>query len=622
MVNPTESFLPATQTASDWLSTVRRYERNGEFFKAYDLALHGLAEHPDDIWLAHRAVLCLANAGALALARRRFDDWQLAASREMDVIALDGRLLKDEALQLDGETRRQGLLAAARRYRQAYEHALATGRGDAYYPGINLASLCLLAGDAGTATTIANEVLDGLRKYDGEGRADGYWRQATALEAMLIVGRYDEAHALAMDVIQAGQQQPVDLASTARQLRRIASALALDEAWLSEFSAPRVIHYTGHMIGQAGSPRRLAASDEPAMRDAVAARFDEMRIGSAYGSLACGADILFAEALLDRGVSLNVVLPFQTEEFIAQSVAPGGVAWVARFERCLAQAATVRFATEDQYLGDDQLFSYGSQLAMGMAMVCARHLHTQAVQFAIWDGQLPEREGGTASDLITWRRCGLQQEIIRCGALPSKPLPLDVAAPINEQGRQGRAMLFGDVKGFSKLNDRQIASYVDSVLSAIATVIDRFRGAIAYANTWGDGLFLVFDIQAAAECAVALQASVSSVDLAELGLPLDLALRVGGHFGPVYAITDPVIQRESYMGTHVNRAARIEPITPEGCIYVTENFAALLALKHRSDYVCDYVGVTETAKRFGALRMFLLRRAGSSNDGPPTLRSL
>ena len=33
-----------------------------------------------------------------------------------------------------------------------------------------------------------------------------------------------------------------------------------------------------------------------------------------YGQLACGADILIAEALLDRGGELHVVLPFAEED--------------------------------------------------------------------------------------------------------------------------------------------------------------------------------------------------------------------------------------------------------------------------------------------------------------------
>jgi hypothetical protein len=59
---------------------------------------------------------------------------------------------------------------------------------------------------------------------------------------------------------------------------------------------------------------------------------------------------------------------------------------------------------------------------------------------------------------------------------------------------------------------------------------------------------------------------------------------------------------------HVSRAARIEPGTPEGSVYVTETMAAVLALYNSRDFACEYVGNTEAAKNYGALRMFLLRR--------------
>ena len=36
---------------------------------------------------------------------------------------------------------------------------------------------------------------------------------------------------------------------------------------------------------------------------------------TAFGSLACGADIIFAESVLDLGGELNIVLPFEVEEF-------------------------------------------------------------------------------------------------------------------------------------------------------------------------------------------------------------------------------------------------------------------------------------------------------------------
>jgi len=51
-------------------------------------------------------------------------------------------------------------------------------------------------------------------------------------------------------------------------------------------------------------------------------------------------------------------------QLIQWSVAPAGRAWVERFDRCLRDASSVRFATDDAYLGDDVLFRYAPELAM------------------------------------------------------------------------------------------------------------------------------------------------------------------------------------------------------------------------------------------------------------------
>src|SRR5205085_6757670 len=87
-----------TRSASSWLEAVRSQERRGELLTAFDLAERGLAEHPDDIWLKHRAVLALARAGATQAAASRFEQYGLAGVPEEDVAALGARIAKDLAL--------------------------------------------------------------------------------------------------------------------------------------------------------------------------------------------------------------------------------------------------------------------------------------------------------------------------------------------------------------------------------------------------------------------------------------------------------------------------------------------------------------------------------------------
>ena len=58
-------------------------------------------------------------------------------------------------------------------------------------------------------------------------------------------------------------------------------------------------------------------------------------VGFVYGSLAAGGDLVVAEAMLESGAGLHVVLPFEVESFLDASVRPAGVDWERRFSACL-----------------------------------------------------------------------------------------------------------------------------------------------------------------------------------------------------------------------------------------------------------------------------------------------
>ena len=144
-------------------------------------------------------------------------------------------------------------------------------------------------------------------------------------------------------------------------------------------------------------------------------------------------------------------------------------------------------------------------------------------------------------------------------------------------------------------------------MAPLGQTLDRFADNILYRNTWGDGLYVVLDtVTAAARCALALQDVTNRVRSADTSLPEHLALRVGAHVGPVFEAEDPVTREPNYYGSEVIRTARIEPRTPEGDVYVTDAFAALLVLEGPEDLVCHYVGHIPTAKDYGTFPMYLL----------------
>lgn len=118
---------------------------------------------------------------------------------------------------------------------------------------------------------------------------------------------------------------------------------------------------------------------------------------------------------------------------------------------------------------------------------------------------------------------------------------------------------------------------------------------MVFENTERAGLF-----------ALGLHERLTSTEWVKYGLPETLALRIGLHAGPVYSCADPVTRQPTFTGVHVTRAARIEPITPPGKIYVSEEFAALAEAEGVRGFRCEYVGVTPAAKAYGEYPTSLL----------------
>jgi len=596
--------------AAEWDRLAREAERAGDLLRAYDYAVRGLDEHPGETTLRYRAVLNLSRSGAADRAEALYEKYELATSREERIAALGARLLRERSLA--GEAR---LDDAAGRYAEIYRRTQGT------FPGINAASLYVFAGKLNEARTLAREVFDACTK----GRIETYDRAADATAAALIINELAAAREFIELCKTLSGDHYVWMASTRRQLAKICDTLGLGRALLGPLRAKMVIHYTGHMIARPGEAGRFPAEAAAQVATEIARYIKTHDIGFGSGSLACGADILVAEALLNANAELNVVLPFAAAEFREHSVARGGDSWAERFDHCLERAASVSYATEDQYLGDRVLFGYSGRLAIGLALLRAQHLDAPVTQLAVSDGAGGSEEAGAAADIAAWQLLGLPHHII--DSRPTAAGPRQASAnPTGGSARPKRAikaMLFGDAKGFSKLPEAATPAFVDHFLGTVKTVLARYEGRIEFRNTWGDGLYLVMrDARSAMECALDLQAAIAKLDRAAVGLPPDLGLRIAGHAGPVFPVNDPILDRPNFMGSHVNRTARMEPITPEGEVYVTEAFAALIALERDPRLTCEYVGIVPTEKGYGSFRMYVLKRrqgavVGAARSGHP-----
>jgi class 3 adenylate cyclase len=184
---------------------------------------------------------------------------------------------------------------------------------------------------------------------------------------------------------------------------------------------------------------------------------------------------------------------------------------------------------------------------------------------------------------------------------------------VRASGRQEiKAIMFADVVGYSKLPETVIPKYVAQFNQRVSRLMAESSAAPINVNTWGDGLFFVFNgVEDAGRFALDLRDLVLVTNWVDLGLPHNLSIRIGVHAGPVYVNFDPVVRQISFTGAHVSRAARIEPITHEGEVFASEEFAALAAADESKGFTCDLVGTTALAKSYGLFRVYSLERSSA-----------
>jgi hypothetical protein len=172
--------------------------------------------------------------------------------------------------------------------------------------------------------------------------------------------------------------------------------------------AARSILYSGHMID---APDRAEPRFPPTLEHAVAAavtrevdRVSPDGRDVAFGSGACGSDLLFAEALLARGVPLRLYLPFPTHEFVARSVAFAGPGWLERFDAA-ARRSTLLVATD--VLGEVTPGTDPFERTNLWMLDDALHRGGGRVVFlCVWNGQGGDGPGGTRHMLDAVRGAG------------------------------------------------------------------------------------------------------------------------------------------------------------------------------------------------------------------------
>jgi class 3 adenylate cyclase/tetratricopeptide (TPR) repeat protein len=622
--------------AQNYKQLARRILEIGEPLLAYDVAAEGVQRFPQNVELRQLLALALARSGAAGSANALLSELYAEGHRDEETVGLLARTHKELAREADGSPEAQKHL------RKAFEfYAQAYGSTGGYWTGLNAATLALFLGEHERATTLAEEVARRCRQKLNQSEpanGDRYWILSTLGETALLLRRWSEAEEWYSQALEVGRGNWGSLHSTRHNARLLAQHLGEGIELVDRlFRFPCVVMFVGHMVDQPDRQvPRFPPQLEGAVKEAIRSRLRRLDPQFGYASAACGSDILFHEAMLERNGESHVVLPYEKEFFAKDSVElVDSGDWTSRFERIMGSAVEIQEASKRSQMCGNVSFEFANLLLHGLASIHAQQLDTKLIPLGVWDGKPGDEPGGTAGTIERWRGASLEVEIIDLAKILAEgPLELSPsrAKPIvPDRPRVGntpsefiaeiRALLFADAEGFSKLSDEEVPRFVEHFLGLAGNLAEESAHKPLVKNTWGDGLYFVFaHVREAGLFALELCDRVRRTDWVARGLP-NLNLRIGLHAGPVYLCTDPVTQRLNYIGAHVSRAARIEPITPIGQVYASQPFAALAAAQGVEEFSCAYVGQTSMAKKYGSFPTYVVaRHQGTGRSAPCSLK--
>ena len=171
-------------------------------------------------------------------------------------------------------------------------------------------------------------------------------------------------------------------------------------------------------------------------------------------------------------------------------------------------------------------------------------------------------------------------------------------------------ILFADVKGYSVLSDEQMRNFAHHVMEELSVRLRNIE--IKEKNTWGDGIVVICEkIEDLCEAALVMKETFQSFNWKKIGLPR-LDIRISIHHGQYLEGGDPFTGRGTFCGRSVVMAARIEPVTPPGKIWMTAPAVAMLNGVLNGDdgdlFAIDHVGDITLPKKYGKMDISTLRR--------------
>ena len=369
------------------ISHIEELINGSRYFEAHHLLEEALRADPDMERLQQLKALTLSKLGNVNDALDYFEPIWRSHQNVAESAGIMGSIYK--ARFISSESPNYGRLSA-----QTYLQNFKTTQD--YYTGINAATMSKLTGDSKTAKEIAASIIELLNIDNLD-----FWQEATLAEAYLLMRETEEA---TNHFIKAREKMGANwgaVNSVKRQMWLLDHYIKVPQSILGFFQPPVVAAFVGHMIDAPDRKNpRFSPDMENEVRSAIRSAILTLNIQIGYCSLACGADILFAEEMVELKREVVIYIPFDKTDFIQTSVAFAGDQWVERFEHLINTISRINYITTEPFNGDDYNFRLLAECISGAAILRSKFMATDPLLLAVLSQFDLEHKTGGARDLI------------------------------------------------------------------------------------------------------------------------------------------------------------------------------------------------------------------------------
>ncbi|QOI97990.1 MAG: DUF4071 domain-containing protein [Flammeovirgaceae bacterium] len=439
-----------------------------------------------------------------------------------------------------------------------------------YYTGINAASMSAMIMQSGKSRDIAQQVISMIKPETTD-----FWELATLGEAYMLLK--DRANSISC-YVKARKAAGTDwgkITSVYNQLWLLNHYIPVSGEVMKVFNPPGVVAFVGHMIDhpERKSPR-FPPELEPRIKEAIRSSIRTLNAKIGYCSLACGGDILFAEAMAEEEGEVNIFLPFNQDDFLDVSVRFAGEQWVQRFHD-LRQKFPVRYVTNEGYEGHDDLFTLQSRVIFGSAVLrSAVHHAVPSLLTVLSEVDLKRSTGGTRDTIRLWpypdHYLNINPDVMLAttaegdnGTNEHSPVPLT--------DRPVHYLVLADLAFLKTMEKERVYKLINQRL-------DEDRIPYAAPDPAHDNVLMAFEYETAAMEMV--RALIDAVPTHKKEPELKITLHVG-----------PVLRHDGDIkGEAINLIHTLSTLSPRGALCASSQFAALLALDAKR-YAIEYAGI-------------------------------